>query len=153
MPSRIHLDGRSSLYFLPLFLLGLAAIRSGLIDDPERYRSSIRRLMWWMLAGGLSSIVVGWVSWFYRGVSPSMTLGKTVYEIHSPTMMLAYACAIAPSGYSPSRAFSCHFRLLEPHPQNVARPEVLVGMIATLLRVLPALRHILQSRPAPRRLF
>ena len=96
MPSRIHLDGRSSLYFLPLFLLGLAAIRSGLIDDPERYRSSIRRLMWWMLAGGLSSIVVGWVSWFYRGVSPSMTLGKTVYEIHSPTMMLAYACAIAP---------------------------------------------------------
>jgi len=96
----VYSDPRSLSYF-PLFLttmlLGMYAGRKRIIQDAERQRVFIRRVMWWAFAAGMFfALLVSSLRPLLDPFKPSplRVLVSTAYGYQRPALMLFYACAI-----------------------------------------------------------
>ena len=126
----IHLEGYGPPAFV-LFLIGLAIVRAGILDDLEVHRTAIQRLMWWMAGLGvpgavirasriqgfdlLASSVAVWGS-----EDPSLvmqTLVAFLSSLSNLTLALAYASFVA-------------LHLSAPGWYRVLRPLAPVGRMA-----------------------
>ena len=87
----INLYGRGP-SALALFILGMAILRSGVLDDVNSHRVAIRRFMIWMLLFGSLQIVslAYWTIWDpYPSVA--LVLANVVYPFGHPALALGYA--------------------------------------------------------------
>lgn len=79
-------------YFFPMFLLGFAAVKNGLVTAIGERRTIVRRLMW-------SSFVIGILSNPLPYLKPELKMPQWITQISfllsGPSLGIFYACAIA----------------------------------------------------------
>ncbi|MBI3696052.1 MAG: DUF418 domain-containing protein [Acidobacteria bacterium] len=81
-------------YYFPMFFVGFAAVKSGLVQSLPERRKLLWRILWWALAVGLVSNPLP-----YLPYSPPFKtgpwIGRISFLLSGPSLGLFYGCAIA----------------------------------------------------------